>query len=452
MKERLGNILRVFTAAIADAALSLLLIMLMLSLYDMERTMHPALRLWALTLLLQAVVNEFLSRHSPSLLFYGLVNAALLLIGRHYILAHTAFIPGSQGFPVLLSMLMIAGGAHAAFASYKLPGSDFFVRMTDILIIAASLYMFAAFCMGHAFHMPVLLFVLLTFALLLITTAALRAGGESDSVIRGTGIGGWLVLAALLALCLLFTSALLSLGSGHVNSLVDVLSMLWQASFSALSACMKALAYLLAFFIRPGSMRREYAVSDGAALPEMEIGDAAPPPPWVTYVMFALFAALILVAFAAIIWALHNTKLSRRRTKRRRRRVVRKSHFFSALRNLIMQIAACISFELACFFGRRTPQGLLILAQRTGALHKLPRKKSESGGAYLRRLHGVLTAQKEPSSLDALAAALDAIFYGGKQITLTRAEYESYAQQIRRIRLPSAGKEMDKEPDKKPEP
>lgn len=443
MKERLGNILRIFTAAIADAALTMLLVVLMLSLYDMERTVYPALGVWAMLLLIQAAAAELLAERSPSMLPYVLIHAALALACRHYVLKGTVFVPGSRGFPVMLGILIVAGCAHSAFAAHKLPGSDFFVRMTDALVISTGLYLFAAFSMGRAFHMQVLLFVAASFVLLIITTASLRAGGESDSVVRSTGAGGWLVLGALLVFCLLFTSALLSLGGSHVNSLVGVISALWQAFTRMLSAGLKALAYFLALFIRPGPMRREYAASDSAALPELAAGDAEPPPAWMAGVMFAFFALLILAAAAAILWALHRTKFSRRSAKRRRRRVERKSHFFSALHALIARIASRISFELACFFGRRTPQGLLVLAQRTGTLHKLPRKRSESGGAYLRRLHGVLTEQNEPSSLDQLAGILDAIFYGGGRITLSRAEYEAYAQQIRKIRPAPQEKKPD---------
>ena len=460
MRERLSNILRIFTAALTDAALSMLAVVLMLSLYDMERTVHAALGLWTLMLLAQAVINEFLAERSPSMLLYILVNAALVLACRHTVLENTVFVPGSMGFPMLLGMLVVIAGAHGAFAAHKLPGSDFFVTMTDTLVVSTGLYLFAAFSMGRAFHMPVLFFVLAAFALLMITTASLRAGGESDSVIRGTGVGGWLVLGALLIFCLAFTGALLSLGSGHVNSLVDVVSVLWQAFVRLMTACLKALAYVLALFIRPVSSRREYAVSDSAPMPELAVGEAEPTPAWLSWLIFALIAALLLAALAAIIWALHHTKFSRRRTKRKRRRVERRSHFFPALWALIARVASRIRFELAFLLARRTPQGLLVLAQRTGALHRLPRKKSESGGAYLRRLHGVLLERQENSSLSELAGMLDLIFYGGGDVRLTRAQYEAYAQQIRKIRLPSAiketdkktDKETDKNPDKTPEP
>lgn len=446
MKERLGNVLRIFTAMIADAALSLLLIVLMLSLYDFDRTVYAPLGLWALLLLAQAMLDEFLAERSPSLLVYIAVNAALALGIRHTVLAHTVFMPGSYGFPMLLGMLAVTVSAHGAFAAHKLPGSDFFVRMTDVLVISAGLYLFAAFSMGRAFHMPVLIFTFAAFGLLLITTASLRAGGESDSVIRGTGSGGWLVLGALLAFCLVLTSALLTLGSGHVDSLVGLISALWQAFTRMLSACLKALAYFLALFIRPGPMRREYAVSDSAAMPELAIGDAEPPPTWMTYALFAVFALLILFVLAVIIWALHRTKFSRSRAKRRRRRVMRRSHAFSALLALIADIVSRIRFELAFFFRRRTPQGLLVLAQRTGALHRLPRRKSESGGAYLRRLHGVLLKRQEESSLDQLADALDALFYGGSRTALTRSQCEAWAQQIRKIRFIPREKKTDEKP------
>ena len=435
MKEYLGNILRSFTAALADAALSCLLIVLMLTLYSRERTVIIALGVWAAALLIQSLLNELLARRSPSLLVYILFNAAAALAARHYVLADTVFIPGSRGFPILLGILIVVCGIHNACAAHKLPGSDYFVRMTDTLVIATCLYLAAAFGMRKAFHLPVLSFVLLALMLLIFVTAGLRAGGESDSVIRGTGIGGWLVLGALFVFCLLFTAALLGLGSGHVSSLVDVIRIVWNTLCAVLTALMKGFAYVLAFFIRPVSMRREYTVSESsAALTAEEIIEAAPMPQWISYVFLAVLVLLVLLVIAVIVWALHNARFTRIRISRRRRRVTRKSHMGSALAALFQKAFDRITFEIAYLLGRRTPQGLLVLAQRTGALHKLPRKKSESGGAYLRRLHGVLLAQGNASTLDTLAAQLDQLLYAGRECALTGEEYASYVSQLRQIR------------------
>ena len=85
MRERLSSMLRCFTAAIAVAALSGLLIALMLALYDIERTYILPAGIWAAALLVQAVVNEILVQRSPSMLVYVLVNAALLLSARHHV-------------------------------------------------------------------------------------------------------------------------------------------------------------------------------------------------------------------------------------------------------------------------------------------------------------------------------------------------------------------------------
>jgi len=192
---------------------------------------------------------------------------------------------------------------------------------------------------------------------------------------------------------------------------------------------------VLAFFIRPVSMRREYTVSEsGAAMAAEEIIESAPVPQWISYVFLAVLALLVLLVVGVILWALHNARFSRTRLSRRRRRVTRKSHLSSALAVLLQKAFDRIAFEVSYLLSRRTPQGLLVLAQRTGALHKLPRKKSESGGAYLRRLHGILLAQGSASSLDALALQLDQALYAGQKCTLTNEEYASCISQIRSIR------------------
>ena len=439
MRERLGNILRCFTAAVADAALSSLLIALMLALYDMPRTVELAVGTFTLVLFVQAVVNELLASRGVSMLIYIVVNTALLLTGRHYVLLNTVFIPGSSGFPILLGLLVLACGVHSAFAAQKLPGSDFFVRMTDVLIIGAALYLLSTFMLGEAFNAAILVFVLAAFALLLLTTASLRAGGESDSVIRGTGIGGWLVLVALFAFCLLFTAALLSLSDGHIDSLVTAILAVWGLVYRASQILLTLFVRFLALFIRPRHMKTQMAAQESFALGGEEIAEIAAAPDWVATLIMAIMGLLVLVAIGALLWALHHTKFSRVRRQRRRRRITRKSHFFSALYALLCRIKERIAFELACLFYKKTPQGLLILAQRTGALHRLPRRKSESGGAYLRRLHGVLLERQAPSSLDELAAMLDALFYGGASVALTAEQYQTYSAQIRQLFALSAG-------------
>lgn len=439
MKEHLSAAVRSFIAALSLAALSALLLALMLSLYDIERSMLLAVPVWIALLAAQSAANECLVSRGSTMLAFAAVNGLLYIFGVRALVAHTVFIPGSQGFPVFLAVLACGVGLFGMWAAQHTPGSNLFVRFADALIAAIALYMGCAFGLGKAFLFPVLAFALGALALDVALAASLRAGGESDSVVRGSGAGGLIVLGAMLMLCLAAAGGLLSLADGHIDSLVHLLSLLWQAFCRFLLAAVTVFARILAFLSPKPKMERAIYAADDYALPVS--GGIAPieGPAWLPYVFLGALAVGALLLIAALIRMLHGTKLSRTRAVRRRRKVTRTSHFFSALRALLLTLAERIRFEFLWRTHRHTPEGLLILAQRTGRLHRLPRRKSESGGAYLRRVHAALLAHSLPSSLDRLADTLDAVLYGGASVRLSPEDAAEYERQI--LRLASLPKE-----------
>lgn len=437
MKEHLNAAVRSFGCALVCAALGALGIALMLALYDIERTVMLSIGTWALALALQALVNELLLARGTSQLLFLAVNSALLFFFSGELAARTVFVPASAGFPVMLRIVFFTSGFAGAFAAQKDPGSNVFVRCADALIFSAAAYLAASFVLGDALHFPILGFSLSAFALTMILTASMRAGGESDSVVRGTGIGGWLVLLALLALCLLFTAGILGVSTGHIESIAALSYMLWQLARRIGYYALYALAWFLSLFV--GSYRHTPAdpVFEVQDTPEMLSFEPVVVPQWVVYLFWAFAAAAAISLLVVIIRLLAGAKVSKRRIVRRKRRVTRKSHFFSALRALFASVFASLSFEAAYRFGPPSPQRLYVLAVRTGRLHRLGKKQSETPGGYLRRYHLALAAQQTESSIDALADMLDGALYGCTKPSLSRSEYERYAQQIRSLHSPA---------------
>lgn len=436
MKEHLNAAMRSFVCAVVCAALGALLIALMLALYDIDRTVTLAIGAWVIALAAQAIVNELLMAYGTTQLLFLLVNGALLFFASGEVVARTVFLPGSAGFPVLLRIFVLSSGFCCAYAAQKEPDSNVFVRCTDALIIIAALYLAAAFCLGDALHMPILSFALCAFMLAMLMTAMLRAGGESDSVIRGTGIGGWLVLAALMAFCLLITTGLLGVSTGHVESIVGFFLLVWRMITRIGKSALYALAWVLTLLapqykhasITPAPEADDTIDMSGLAMPDA--------PPWIVYVFLGAIAAAALLVLIVVIRALAGAKLTRSRTIRRRRRVTRKSHFLSALRALIASAAASIAFETAYRFGPPSVQRLYVLCVRTGRLRLMPKRKSETPSAYLHRYHSALIAQQTESSLDALAVLLDGALFGNENHSLSKDEYDHYARQIRSLKLP----------------
>ena len=438
MKDFLSNAARSFVCALCAAALGALTIALMLALYDIPRTAQLALGAWCAVLFALAIVCELLSRREPSMLVYAGVCCAILLLGGEQVIARTAFIPGSSGFPVLLRMCIWTSGGVCAYACRKEPGSNIFVRLSDILILSIGAYMATLYGLGEAMILPVLFFSLGALLLSMLVTASLRAGGESDSVIRGTGMGGYLVIGALLLICLLLAALLLYIAGGHVDSFVESFLAIWNFLTGALKEIISAIALFLSrLFGPPRMMEQQHIVRDdslaysGGGMKEM--GSA---PQWVVYLVMGAIGLLILSAVLAILWALRSTKLSRTRKRKSRRKVTRTSHVGAAIRALIANIIGLITFELRYRAGRNTPQGLYVFAVRACLPKRILKRKPESPGAYLRRLHGMLLAQGESSQLDQLARMLEDALYGFMPTQLDPQQAEAFRSQIRTIAAP----------------
>ena len=438
MKDYLSGALRSFALALGSAALSALAIVLMLALYDMPRTVEMDVLLWGGVLLALALISELLARRGVSMLAYLFACCAILYFGGEQVIARTAFIPASGGFPVFMRACLWTSGAVCAYACHKSPGSNAFVRLSDALILSIGGYMATVYAIHDPLHMPVLAFSLAALLLSMLVTAALRAGGESDSVIRGTGMGGYLVIVALLGACLLLAMLILSVSGGHVTSFVDAFLLIWSFFAKYAKRILAFLGICLAYlFGGQRMMPQQYAPQDSSfayTVGPMEETQLAPQ--WVVYLIMGLIAALILAVILGILWALRHTKFGRAHKQKTRRRITRTSKAGEALRALLARIAALISFELRYRAHRHTPQGLYVFAVRTCRTKRIPRRKHESPGAYMRRLHAMLVSQGAASNLDALANLLDHALYGHSQPPLSRAQADAYAAQIRAIAAP----------------
>lgn len=439
MKDAFMSTLRSFACALCAAAFGALSIGLMLALYDMPRTADPAVLHWLGMLLFLAFVCHLLTRRESSLLLYTIVCCAILWIGSEQILRHTVFTPASRGFPIFLRICIWISGAVCAWASHKEPGSNTFVRMNDALILYIGLYMATLHALRETMILPFLGLALASVLLSMLITAALRASGESDSVIRGAGMGGYLVIGVLLGVCCLLAALLLSLFSGHVNGLVEAFLLIWKHLQRAAISIMTVFGLFLArLFGNPRMMNHQQAVYQDSTVYQtgsMEAMGTAPQ--WVVYLVMGTIAAAILAAILAILWALRGTKLSRTSKRKSRRKVTRTSRMGEAVRALIARITNRITFELLYRANRRTPQGLYVYALRTCRIKLLPKHKSESAGAYIRRLHQILISQTGLSTLDRLADMLDRALYGDGKPRLSRGEADAFAAQIRAISAPA---------------
>ena len=435
MKDYLSNAIRSFASALGAAALGALCVALMLALYDMPRTVETDVLLWSCVLFALALISELLVRRGVSMLTCLLVLCAIMYFGGEQVIARTLFIPGSSGFPVFLRLCIWASGITCVYACHKEPGSNAFVRLSDTLILSIGSYMAILYALNEDMNVSILVFSLAALLLSMLVTAALRAGGESDSVIRGTGMGGYLVIGALLGVCLLLVVLILTASSGHVNGFVKAFLIVWSHVSKIAMKLLTVFGLFLAYlFGGQRMMKTQYAAQDHSIAYQagpMEAMETAPQ--WVVYLIMGVIAALILAVVIVILWALRSARFGHAQKKKTRRRVTRTSKASEAIRTLIAKATAFISFELHYRTHKHTPQGLYVFAIRACRTKRIPRKRHESAGAYMRRLHGLLISQGEKSDLDALAGMLDNALYGGMQTRLARSQADAFAAQIRAI-------------------
>ena len=439
MKETLTSIARSFILSLICAAFGGLAIALMLALYDIPRTAVLAAVPWCTLLLIQAAINEFLIRRDPPLLLFLLLNAVLLFFGGEQVVSRSVFIPASSGFPAFLRLCIWLSGLAGVYACRKEPGSNAFVRLSDTLILCIGIYMASVQGLGEPFIPSALAPAASALALSLLLTASLRAGGESDSVIRGTGLGGYLVLFALLALCLLLAGGLLALGSGRVDGIVDAFLVVWNLFRRAATALMTALGLLLAYLFgnrRMMEQQLQIVQQDSPSYQDIAIEELGAAPQWVVHLIMGLIAACAVALVVVLLWMLRGKKLSRMRRQKKGRRVTRSSHIAQALRAWADKTVQAIAFEISYRMNRKTPQGLYVLAVRSCRAKRLHKRRDESPGAYIRRLHIILLAQTGLSTLDRLADMLDRALYSDGKPHLSQGEADAMTAQIRSIAAP----------------
>lgn len=350
--------------------------------------------------------------------------------------------PGEPRSVMVFLVLCAAGsGLHGAWMAYRLPGSNTLVRYVDCLMVTLAFYLYAVYASDLPQDKNLAVLGLAAMALNLLMVNRLRTGEECLSVIQGAGNGTRLVLLLVFGACLALTGGIVGLASGQVHSLVDVLlvvlSGVWQVVYTVAGAVGMVLGYLILFVIAllpnapPGARQRAMEL----VTQKPEHVEEYTGPMFPVWMLCVLAAAGVL----AILYQLRGTRIRGVRLRARRRKVVRKSHLLSALRALVTRWLEWLRFTWDYHRYRKTPQGLFVLAERTGRKVKMGRRTWESPGAYLRRLAAVCekeSAGTEPESqvsLASVATLLDQLYYGGETPRMGMEEYQAYVRQIRAL-------------------
>lgn len=445
-------------ALLADVALCCLFLFEINALVPAE-VFAPAIGPWILVLLGLFAVDYGILGRGTSVNVYFLANTVAIVAAAAAVTALSVFVPRYDSYVIGIAAAVAVTGIHGAVCGWRLPGSNTLLRFVDVMIVALGFYLYTANQTGRGPEPVVLALTLGAMVCCLAAVNQLRTGEEVPSVIRGAGIGGKMLLAGVFALFLLLTAVLVGRASGQVHSLVDVLLVVLTYVYRAVELFFSAFAYVLGmvilFVLRllPGGAPAIMEERMGPSGQEEAVMEETVPwlPPWLAALLMVL-AGLFCLAW--MLYELRSIRLQRLTRGGERRRAVRKSHFFEALRELAGQIAAWLRFEWEAFVYRRTPQGLLVLAERAGG-RRLRRRTDESPGAYMRRLAGLAPEKEGAERLSALGSRLDQIYYGrkGSDISperLSAGEYQAFVRCIRQACSRQAGRQSGEQAEKQP--
>lgn len=419
--------IRGMSALISDTAITLLSAMMAALAWNWQ--LQVPIGIWILFLAVHFLVNDIMMRKGVSMNIYLLANLAAV-VGELFVVLRGS-VWEHDSLAVILGIGICCVGGHCAAAAYSLPGSNQLVRYVDILIGMFGMHLYFAYqtkgnydgvCMG------------LTGAALLLdfySVNRLRTGEEADSVIQGAGAGGKLLLLLIVCVSLALTGGIVGLASGQIHSLVDIGLYLLRCIGSVAAVIGgffgKILTAILLFFVMlfPATppQAREALWQQMEEHTEEVVEEASVVLP--EWVMWLFLGCLLLILLGAVLYQLRGVRTQRKKQKKSRRKIIRKSRLLLAFKKCLRHLAENLNFEWNYQKYKKTPQGLFVLAERTGKRHGCRRLPKESPGAYLRRL--------DPS-LQQLAKLLDECYYAGASRKLTEEEYRDYAEAIHLLR------------------
>lgn len=434
MNHRITDLLRGFCVLISDISIAgLLLVLIPL---DFAWDYYAALPLWIGLICLQFLISYLLLSIGTSVNLYLIFNGAAMTGICWLVLMNSHCMPGWDNMKWFMGMFAAMTALHAAWAAWRLPESNLILRYVDLQVILLAFYLYTEYRCGHRGEPIYTLLPPGSMLLNLFVVNRLRTGGEQNNVIQGAGAGGKLLLILMGGGCLLLTAVIVVKGGDEVHSAVDfavlIVTYLWSVVNLLLHLFTAVLAVIIVFFLwllpfapNVAQEKMEVMVQENVEAATELAGKALPL--WVLQLVLAL-GGLALAGW--ILYQYRGKSLKRSKLIIRRRKVVRKSRLWTAVKELFLEWKDLAVFEMNYRRYRKTPQGLLVLAERTGLLCRLSREKRESPGEYLRRLAGCAKEETVGMQLGELAALLDRMYYGGEKGKCSSAEYQCYKQAI----------------------
>jgi len=383
--------------------------------------MHLAYVRLALAALAAFVINDLLMRRGAPLPLYLTVQL-LLVIGAAVLFTHSVTLEPYRARTVILNCIIYCIAFPATgYAAYEAPKQSTLLIFFDVSAGGiAILLLLDRYLTLPAARETLLLCaaVLLVTLLALISQRAGRFHGNRENV-RGSGIGGKLLLAVLFAAVIGLTAAVAAVASVGIRRVAGwiaaALDWLWNGIVFVLRLLYRGLEALMNWLSQfakpmpaeaiPGS---EMGGSADATMEQIEVAF----PPWVLWTLIALGA----VIFVWLLFQLRRQRFHRSvRAVKKPMAARRENGAGDAVRALLRRILTALRFRADCIFRRNTPAGLLLRCQRK-AKKICPRRTGESGEEFLLRLADRTGA----APLRELASLVERTFYAPGLVTVPR--------------------------------
>ena len=451
--DRIRDYLRGSSVLLSDAAV-ICLIVYMIPTCTEIRTISVAVPVWAGFILLQMAADYLMTSAGISFNLYLLINGAGVLAGTYFTVASSFCSGGFPLFSVLLACSVAGVGAHGAAAAWRLPSANTLLRYVDGLVILLAFYLYAVFSTQLDPGKDVFVLTVSAVFLGLFCVNQIRTREEGVSVIQGSGAGSKLVLAAISAGIVAVTGVVTGAASGQVHSVVDALLMIAKSVGKILAVIFGAAGFLLEKILMllarllPDAPQEAGETVKSVILEEAEEATETGIfriPDWV---LAAFLIGILFLTVCYILYRFRNMKIKRSANVKEPKTILRKNYFWPAFADAGRQLADMIWFECCYRKYQKTPEGLFICVERIGRKKKIPRRKDESPGGYLRRIAGYLRSENggSESAMEALAGILDQIYYGSVQRPCGKEETAQYVEAVKRLKSDlKEGKSLIKE-------
>ena len=376
----------------------------------------------ALAALAAFAVNSLLMRRGAALQLFLIVQILMIAAGAFLFVHSVALEPHKTRTVVLNCIIYCITFPVTGYIAYEAPKKNGLLILFDLSACGIAILLLLDRVLGLPAARSTIVMGAIALAVTLLALISERAGryhaGQEN--VRGSGVGGKVLLGILFAAVVGLTAAVAAVASVGIRRVSEGIVAALRWIWGVILAALKFIYRMIEDFFEWLSQFMKDEPVEAIAAPEMggsydftaeEVQMVLPP--WVTWAAIAL--GVLLLAF--ILWRLRKRhfNVNVRRVLRKPVSARRENGAGEALRELLNKLWAELRFRWACVFRRNTAPGLLVWCEHKASKADA-RRAGESGEAFLLRL----SEKPECAPLRELASLVERTFYAPNRVEVPR--------------------------------